>query len=109
MHLLKAIILFNHISGINNKLFQHKNNIEVEVAPETFDQSEKFYARIYTSKPLCNYHITKPVDCSKFCGFDSSDLCMQTCASKTEITTNAMCLNRCEQSHVLEIKTKNGI
>jgi hypothetical protein len=34
------------------------------------------YAGLYTERPLCNFFISKPVDCSKHGGYDPNDLCM---------------------------------
>ena len=45
--------------------------------------------------PLCNTDINKPVDCSKYGGYDGSDLCMQTCASEVEMSNSEMCSARC--------------
>jgi hypothetical protein len=34
------------------------------------------YTGHYTERPLCNYYLSKPVDCSKHGGYDHNDLCM---------------------------------
>jgi hypothetical protein len=42
------------------------------------------YTGYYTKRPLCNYYLSKPKDCSKHGGYDPNDLCMQTCMSEEE-------------------------
>jgi len=55
-----------------------------------------FYSGHYTTLPLCNnFDINKPIDCSKYGGYDSSDLCMQTCLYETEIEDEEICTKRC--------------
>lgn len=56
------------------------------------------YSGYYTDRPLCNYYLSKPVDCSKHGGYDPNDMCMQTCMSAEEMTLDKMCENRYTES-----------
>ena len=55
----------------------------------------ELYSGYMVGLPLCRTKIYEPKDCSRYGGYNPSDLCMETCHSKTMLHDEDVCSQKC--------------